>query len=180
MHPCGGIITRCGRFVLPIFWKIWVAPLSIFKFIEYREDTTIFCNNCGLMLLLLLLILATSPWGLSRLWGGGVPTLEIDHSGPRIRRLLLRSLIIGLAPLSPPAVRCPASPAVVLHPHSTWDHLPTRSSSVSVPAYQKNLCPPFPHLSLPETYFSSPLIPHSHYVWQIPITAAPMLPPNIF
>ena len=63
--------------------------------------------------------------------------MEIDHSGPRIRRLLLRSLIIGLAPLSPPAVRCPASPAVVLHPHSTWDHLPTRSSSVSVPAYQK-------------------------------------------
>ena len=46
-----------------------------------------------MLLLLLLMILSTSPWGLSELWGGGVPTLEIHHSGPRIRCLLLRTLI---------------------------------------------------------------------------------------
>ena len=37
----------------------------------------------------LLLILSASPWGLSELWGGGVPTSDMDHSGPRTHRLLL-------------------------------------------------------------------------------------------
>ena len=31
----------------------------------------------------------TSPWGLFKLWGDGVSTLDIEHSGPRIRSLLL-------------------------------------------------------------------------------------------
>ena len=39
--------------------------------------------------MLFLLVLATSPWGLSKLWGGGVPTSNIEHSGPRLHRLLL-------------------------------------------------------------------------------------------
>ena len=58
---------------------------------------------------LLLLILVTSPWGLSELWGGGVPTPDIDHSGPSLCRLILRSLIIGPAPPSSPAVWCSTS-----------------------------------------------------------------------
>ena len=37
----------------------------------------------------LLLVMDTSPWGLSEIWGGWVPTSDIDHSGPRLRRLLL-------------------------------------------------------------------------------------------
>ena len=45
------------------------------------------------LLLLLLLILYNSPWGLSELWVGGVPTSYIDHSGPSICCLLLRTLI---------------------------------------------------------------------------------------
>ena len=36
-----------------------------------------------------MLILSTSPWGFPSLWGGGVPTLDIKHYGPRICRLLL-------------------------------------------------------------------------------------------
>ena len=37
----------------------------------------------------MLLILATSAWGLSELWGGGIPTLGISHSTPRLWRLKL-------------------------------------------------------------------------------------------
>ena len=53
--------------------------------------------------MLLLLILATSPWGLSELWGGGVPTSDIDHSGPRIRHLFLCTLISPPHPLLLPS-----------------------------------------------------------------------------
>ena len=40
-------------------------------------------------LLLLLLVPATSAWGLSELWGGGIPTSDIDHSAHRLWRLAL-------------------------------------------------------------------------------------------
>ena len=61
-------------------------------------------------MLILLLILATSPWVLSELWGSGVLTPDIDHSGPRLCRLLLRRLLIGTAPHSSPAVWYLSSP----------------------------------------------------------------------
>ena len=48
-------------------------------------------------------LLDTSPWGFSVWWGGNVPTSGIDHSGPRLYRLLLHSLLIE--PVSP---SCPA------------------------------------------------------------------------
>ena len=41
------------------------------------------------VMLLLLLVLATSPWCLSELRGSGVLTSGIEHSGPRPRSLLL-------------------------------------------------------------------------------------------
>ena len=38
---------------------------------------------------LLLLILDTSVWGFSTLWGGGIPTSDIANSAPRLCLLLL-------------------------------------------------------------------------------------------
>ena len=71
-----------------------------------------------LLLLLLRLILSISPWGLSKLWGGGVPISDIDHSGPRICRLLLHTLI---RPPHPPLllsyVTSPPLPSTTLSPH---------------------------------------------------------------
>ena len=55
-----------------------------------------------MLLLLLLLILSTSPWGLSELLGGGFPTSDIDHSGPRIRRLLLLLIYPSAPPFPSP------------------------------------------------------------------------------
>ena len=89
---------------------------AIFNYELYLIVTVIFILPFKILpfeanFLVLLLILSTIPWGLSKLWGGGVPTLDIDHSGPRICRLLLRTLI-NPAPTSPPAVRCLVYPVV--------------------------------------------------------------------
>ena len=129
-----------------------------------------------LLFLLLLLLLTNSPEGLSKLWGGGVPTLDIYHSGPRLCRLLLCSLLIGPAPPSAPAVQCTASPAVAFCPGSAGYHPPTRASPVSVPAPQKN----FARLSLTR-HFQRPtplLLTHPHHACRIPVAAAPTLPPK--
>ena len=75
--------------------------------------------------------------GLSKLWGGGVPTSDIDSFGTSIRLLFLHRLIIGPATHYPPAVQCPASLDTVFRPDSTRYHLPTRASTVSIQAYQK-------------------------------------------
>ena len=70
------------------------------------------------LLLLLLVILSTSPWGLSKLWGGEVPTSDIDHNVPMIRRLLLHTLINPpQPPLIPSYVLSPPSSSTVLPPH---------------------------------------------------------------
>ena len=125
------------------------------------------------MLLWLMLILATSPWCLSELWGGGVPTLDIDHSRPRLRRLLFRTLIWPVLPY-PPDILCTAYPAVFFHPASTQDHPPTRTSPLFVPAYQKihvNLPSLIRHHHIP----TLPLLPRPHHAFQIPVTAAPTL-----
>ena len=53
------------------------------------------------------MLLAASPLGLSKLWGGDVVTSYIDYSGPRIRCLLLHSLLIEPTPSSLPATWCP-------------------------------------------------------------------------
>ena len=114
------------------------------------------------MLLLLLLLLATSPWCLSELWGGGVPTLDIDHCRPRLRRLLLRSLLIGPAPPSPPAIWFPAYPAVAFCPGSARDHLTIRVLPVSFPSYEK----PFARLSLIRHFqrLNLPFLPFPHHL----------------
>ena len=106
------------------------------------------CYNKCHLLMLLLLLLATSPQGLYELWGCGVTTSDIDHSGPRLRRLLLCILLIGPSPPSPTSVQCPASPYVVFCPTSAWDHSPTQASPVSVPEYQKTS----PAFTSPVTY----------------------------
>ena len=46
-------------------------------------------QNFRIYRLLLLMILTTSALGLSKLWGCGIPTSNIFHYAPRIRRLLL-------------------------------------------------------------------------------------------
>ena len=45
------------------------------------------CGHENIMWRLLLLVLATSAWDLYKLWGGGIPTLEIEHFVPRLCRL---------------------------------------------------------------------------------------------
>ena len=94
-----------------------------------------------------LLLLATSPWGLSKLWGGGVPTPDIDHSGPRLSCLLFCILLIGTVPPSPPSVQCPDSPDIVFYPNSARYHLTTQASPVSAPEYGK----PLPEFTPPIT-----------------------------
>ena len=121
-------------------------------------------------LLFLLLILATSPWGLSKSWGAGVPTLDIDHSGPSLCCLLLRTLIV-------PAPTCPISPSVFFHPASVQDHPPTRESLVSVPSYRK-IYVTLPYLNLHHQIPTLPLFPRPHHSCQITVSAAPTLLPK--
>ena len=72
--------------------------------------------------LLLLLLLSTSPWGFYKLLGGGVSYSYIDHSIPRLRRLLLRNLVIGPKPPSLPANLWSASTAFTFRPGSARGH----------------------------------------------------------
>ena len=84
---------------------------------------------------MLLLILSNSPWGLSKLRGGGVPTSDIDPSGPRICHLLLLLIYLSappffprfmdrsfrffsprIYPLSPPSFTCQWRFSLSLHP----------------------------------------------------------------
>ena len=127
----------------------------------------------------------TSPWGLSELWGGGVPYSEIDHSGPRLRRLLSYSLLIEPAPPSLTAVLCPSGGGIPLltrrpgHGHvSAQYHPSTRASPVSVSEYQKifSLIPLTRHFQSPITPPSS--CSHPHHACQSPVAAAPLLPPK--
>ena len=95
------------------------------------------------MVLLLLLILATSTWEFSELWGGEAPTSDIDHFIPMICRLLLHTLIEPSA-YSPTVSWCPVSPAVFFCPASAQDHVTTQVSPVSVTAYQEFLSTSLP------------------------------------
>ena len=102
--------------------------------------------------------------------------MDIEHSGPSIRCLLLHILLIGPDPPSTYAVRCPASPSFAFRPGSAQDHPPTWESSVSVPAYQKT----FACLSLTR-HFQRPtphLLLHPQHTCRIPVAAAPTLPPK--
>ena len=87
-----------GFWVSPTLWSLirfypgisfcgWYIPYLYFSL------TYIFPTHYYELMLLLLLILVTCPLVLPELWGGGVPTSVIDHYGPRLRRLLLRTLI---------------------------------------------------------------------------------------
>ena len=119
-----------------------------------------------------LLILATSPWGSFKLWGGVVTTLDIDYSGPRLRGLLLRSLLIVPNPPSLPSVWCPASPDIALRPSTAQGHPSTRASP-TVQWYQRT----FTFLSLTRYYHipTLPLLPHPHCACHIPVAASPTL-----
>ena len=130
-------------------------------------------------------LMATSPWGLSELWGGDVPTSNIDHSKPRLRSLLLHILLIEPAPPSPPDVKfqsggashsCPASLNIENRPVAARDHPTTRVSPVYVPAYQKT----FARLPLTLNFQSPnpPPLPFPRHTYQIPVAAAPSLPPK--
>ena len=126
--------------------------------------------------MLLLFLLTPSLWCLSELWGGSVTTSDIYHFWPRLHHLLLRSLIIGPAPTSPPDFRCPASPSVAFRPGYAQDHPPTWASPVSIPAYQKT----FARLSLTHHFqiLTPPLLPRPHHDFRITVAATPTLPPK--
>ena len=102
--------------------------------------------------------------------------MDIEHFRTRLRCLLLRILLIGPAPTSPPDVRCPASPAVTFLPGSARDHQPTRVSPVSVPEFLKT----FDRLSLTRHFQrpNPPIPPRPHHAFRIPIAASPTLPPK--
>ena len=124
----------------------------------------------------MLFLLATNPWGLYELWGGGVPTKDIDNSGPSLRHLLLRILLSGPAPPSPPAVQCPSSLAVVfclplLPPPQ--DHLPTWVYPVFVPEYQNPFSLPFLTHHHPKP--THPPLPFPRHACRITFTAASMI-----
>ena len=125
---------------------------------------------------MLLLILATSPWGFSELWGGVVPTLDIGHSGPILHRLLLRTLVETIPP-SPPAIWCPVSPAVLFCPISAQYHPSTRASPVSVPSYQGSPAT-LPSLTCHYQRPTLPLLHRPHHACQIPVAADPMMLPK--
>ena len=61
-------VSCCGRFVLPISWKWWVAPLSIFKLIEGGVGMTSFCNNGSLIYLTVFYL--NLPCSLWFIWCG--------------------------------------------------------------------------------------------------------------
>ena len=94
------------------------------------------------MLLLLFFFLATGPWDVSKLWRGDVPTLHPPDLGS-VANCYIYILIINTphflsaAQCSPgggyPLVPLPSIPPPRV---PTQDHLPTRSSPVSIPAYQ--------------------------------------------
>ena len=128
-----------------------------------------------MLLLLLLMILSTSPWGLSELWGGGVPTLEIHHSGPRIRCLLLRTLI---NPPRPPLffsyVPSPPSSSTVLLCMWSSVHPGVTRPRPRIPIKLRPLPPLIQHhrsLTLPPLH-------RPHHACQISVAAAPMLLPK--
>ena len=94
---------------------------------------------------------------------------------------MLRSLIVGPAPHSPPSARCTSSYSVVsclpLTP-PPQDHLPTWESPVSIPAYLKNVSLPSitPHYLRP----TPPPLPFPPHYFRIPVAAAPLLLPKSF
>ena len=122
------------------------------------------------------MILATSPWDFSELWGGGVPASDIDHYGLRLYFLLLCTLIES-APPSPSAIQCTIFPAVFFHPASTQDHLPTRASPVSVLAYRENPVT-LPSLTCYPHSPTLPLLLCTIHACQIPLAGAPILLPK--
>ena len=123
-------------------------------------------------MLLMLLIMATSPLGLSKLWGGGIPTSYIDHSGPMLRRLLLCSLLIGLTPPYSPFFAFSASQpsSYVLPPHGI--HCPLGVTRLC-PSIPKNL--PLLSLTGPYQIPTPTLLPHPHHAFQVTVTVAPTL-----
>ena len=134
-------------------------------------------------ILCVCVLLSPSPWGFSELWGGGVPTLDIDQSGPRLHPLLLHRLLIEPTPPSLPDVQFPSGGAAHFCPAapdnrrvSARDHPPNRASPVSVPAYQNNFS------RLPLTHHFHSLIPPSwsrpRHACKIPVSTTPMLPPK--
>ena len=116
--------------------------------------------------------MSTIPWGLSELWGGGVLTSYIDHSGPRIRRLLLRSIINPpCPPLLSSYVPSHPSSSTALPPHRII-RPPRRHPSPS--QHTDKLCT-LPPLTGHHHSPTLPPLPCPRHAFQIPVTAAPTL-----
>ena len=96
--------------------------------------------------------------------------MDIDHSGPRLRHLLLRILIVPTPP-STPTILCSASPAIFSRPASAQDHPSTWASPVSAPSYKKNVI--LPSLIRHYQILTLPLLPLPHHIFQVPIATAP-------
>ena len=97
-------------------------------------------SKCGLiqnfyMTTVVVVFPATSAWGFSKSWGGGIPTSDIDHSTPR---LLSLNITILHSPSTPPF-----SPLPCLGIHLPL--FPTTSLSVAIP-HQILLISPTSHL----------------------------------
>ena len=109
--------------------------------------------------------------------------MDIDHSGPRLRRLLLHSLLIENAPPSLPDAQCtswggsPLMPRLPSHQHvSARDHPPIWESPVSIPAYRRT----FTRLPLTSN-FQIPIPLTRSCPLQtclITVATAPILPPK--
>ena len=114
-------------------------------------------------------LLSTSPLVLSELWCGGVLTLHIDNSRPKLCSLMLHSLLIEPTPLSLPAVQCTSGGGGAAHsyPTSIRPSCCCTGSSAHpgltflLPSIPKKPHPPPPRPSLPEFDSSSPPSPPS-------------------
>ena len=106
----------------------------------------------------------------------GVTTSYIDHSGPRLRCILLRTRIEPTPP-SPPVVQCSVSSAVFFRPASAQDHPPTRASPVSFLPYQESPAT-LSYLTCHRQSPTLPLLPSPRHACHIPVAAAPTLLPK--
>ena len=114
-----------------------------------------------LLFLLLLLKTSTSAWGLSRLWGGGIPTSDIDHYAPRLWRLTLyfnlaitpQFFILTFLDCSfPPYCLSPPHPQLFIVEDILFQSLPISSpvrSAAHLGLYAPSKCQPQPLIPAP-------------------------------
>ena len=82
-----GTRLHLDTFVVYDVPKIIIAAVST---PSISSSTFVLCGSI-VVVVVVLIFLATGPWGVSKLWGGDVPTSDRDPSGPRIRHKFIRS-----------------------------------------------------------------------------------------